>query len=301
MLMTFPVYSDEMQMTVVDMGAGLCTVTKMSNGAFVVFDAGKGKHCKNKIKSIVKDNPIELLIISHADSDHYGGSKYILKDMTVKTLLHTGYIRKKKAKGYTALLKQIAEGAAAGRFKEISMANVEEYREKFEFGDSSVQIMAGYGHNHYGFKHSKDSYIRNSISIAAKFEFDGKSILITGDAKGRDPIEENSCKYAEKEMVDHDLIRPLKSDVLIAGHHGANDTTARCFIKKVKPKYVVYSAGNKHGHPRELNAKRLMEFKVKKENIFRTDRGSDEQSYYTMKSGSIILSPDVRTEKGMTM
>lgn len=277
-------HSQETKIHVFDVGPGLCTLTEFPNGEFFVFDTGdanlrgrvKKSECATQIKKIVGQEMIKLLIISHADFDHYGGAIVMLDDLNIATVLHTGYDRDNRAKSYRPLLTQISDGDGAGRFREINLAKLpDEYRPLFNFGEAGVQVMSGYGHNHYGL--SGDSNARNAVSIAVKIMYDRKAVLITGDAKGRDrDTDKYSCEYAEAEMVDHNGIRPLKSNILIAGHHGANDTTSRCFLAKVKPEYVVYSAGSKYGHPRKLNAARVLKSGVKEENIYRTDRGDNE-------------------------
>jgi len=69
---------------------------------------------------------------------------------------------------------------------------------------------------------------------------------------------------------------PIQSQVLIAPHHGADNGSSTCFIKAVNPKFVIFSAGSIHHHPRTKVAKRYTDNGVKVENMFRTDRGDDE-------------------------
>ena len=129
---------------------------------------------------------------------------------------------------------------------------------------------------------------RNAISIVVKLEFEGKSILFTGDTVGRrlsDP--DDACKDAEKIMVDRNDDYPLKADVLIAPHHGGNNGSSKCFLEAVLPKFVVFSAGHEYGHPSKGTAKRAQNAGVRKSNIFRTDRGDDEDSIFEWKEGSV--------------
>lgn len=68
----------------------------------------------------------------------------------------------------------------------------------------------------------------------------------------------------------------LDADVLIAPHHGANNASATCFIKRVDPSRVVFAAGSLHGHPRDSTARRYLDHGVPTDSISRTDRGDDE-------------------------
>ncbi len=66
------------------------------------------------------------------------------------------------------------------------------------------------------------------------------SVLLTGDID----------KKQEKKLVERYGDR-LKSDLLFAPHHGSKHSSSTIFIKKVAPKYVVFSAGfmNHWGFP----------------------------------------------------
>jgi hypothetical protein len=64
---------------------------------------------------------------------------------------------------------------------------------------------------------------------------------------------------------------PLASDVLVAAHHGADDASSAAFIGAVDPTWVVFSAGEKHGHPRQTTADRFVAAGVAPWRILRTD------------------------------
>ncbi|MCI0719614.1 MAG: hypothetical protein L0338_11695, partial [Acidobacteria bacterium] len=71
---------DDVYIRVVDVGPGLCTVTKVPGGHYMVYDAGHwiGEHCVRAVREIVHGEDIALLIISHSDGDHLGNGKAIL-------------------------------------------------------------------------------------------------------------------------------------------------------------------------------------------------------------------------------
>ncbi len=71
---------------------------------------------------------------------------------------------------------------------------------------------------------------------------------------------------------------PIRSDVLIAPHHGADNGSSNCFIVAVDPQFVVFSAGSidTRGHPRQSTVNRYLAHGVPWSNLFRTDRGDDE-------------------------
>ena len=69
----------------------------------------------------------------------------------------------------------------------------------------------------------------NAISIVVRLEYRGRSILFTGDTvRRRLDDDDDACKDAEQVMVERHGAGQvlLKSDVLIASHHGANNDSA---------------------------------------------------------------------------
>jgi competence protein ComEC len=124
---------------------------------------------------------------------------------------------------------------------------------------------------------------RNAISIVVRFEYGGKSVLLSGDAivrRGRSTEPEDACRDAEKWMVREGNV-PLDSDVLVGEHHGGDNSSALCFIEAVSPEWVIFSAGNStNDHPRDSAVKRYFHRSLTRQvlpaNILRTDRSDDE-------------------------
>ena len=80
-----------------------------------------------------------------------------------------------------------------------------------------------------------------------------KKILLMGDASEK----------SEKEiMKDYDI---GQVDVLKAGHHGSKTSSSEEFIKEIKPKLVLISAGkdNKFNHPNKETLDTLEKYKIK--------------------------------------
>ena len=76
-------------------------------------------------------------------------------------------------------------------------------------------------------------------------------------------------------MIDNSSVIPIDSDVLVAAHHGADNGSSTEFINAVSPTTVIFSAGNRHGHPRETTANRYLAI-LAEDALFRTDRGGNE-------------------------
>ncbi|WP_426360204.1 DNA internalization-related competence protein ComEC/Rec2 [Pseudocolwellia sp. HL-MZ19] len=81
-----------------------------------------------------------------------------------------------------------------------------------------------------------DKYVgdENDDSCVIKISDGSSSVLLTGDIS----------KRVEKLLVADTHMAPLlKSDVIIAPHHGSKTSSSHTFIQAVSPQYVIYSTG----------------------------------------------------------
>ncbi|MCK4493167.1 MAG: DNA internalization-related competence protein ComEC/Rec2 [Methylococcales bacterium] len=94
---------------------------------------------------------------------------------------------------------------------------------------------------------------KNNNSCVLKIESDYGSVLLTGDIEA--PTEkilvQNQAKY-------------LKSDVLIAPHHGSKTSSSMIFLQKVQPKWVLIPVGykNRFHFPHTKVLKRYQQQKI---------------------------------------
>lgn len=269
----------EVYIRVVDTGPGLCVVIRAPGPAYMVYDAGHwvGKECLNAAKEIVGSAPIDYMIISHSDADHFGQAALILNEFDVRNMILQGHDRGKQPtwkKTMKAIAKEVVGGASV-RNLQSSWIRRPEY---FRLGHAKVSLIGGW-REWKDAGPEGDSEYRNVVSIVAKIEYQGHSVLLAGDTIGRrrdDP--DTACKDAEALMAnwnDAGRIR-LRSDVIVAPHHGGNNASSACFIAAVDPRYVVFSAGHAHGHPRQEAVQRYLDAGVPAAKILRTDRGDDE-------------------------
>jgi competence protein ComEC len=104
----------------------------------------------------------------------------------------------------------------------------------------------------------------NNNSLVLRLSYGEISFLLTGD------IEEEAERYLAR------AARSLQSDVLKVGHHGSNSSTTAAFLRAVKPRWAVISAGegNQYGHPHPSVVGRLEEA-VGESNVFSTATQGD--------------------------
>lgn len=268
---------------IIDTGQGHASVAKIPGGGYMVFDTGNflsaGRNAAfNGVKEVVGRSPaIDLVVLSHSDADHLGATEEILQRYKAKTIIRGGLERTTKTwkRADKAVKAQRRNGAKVYNLKRNRLAPGTNFR----VGDATVTFIVGHyaPPRSWGFR-ATGSEFRNAGSIVVRLSYKGGSVLFTGDAVGRhigDPL--NAHIATEKAMVDNISRAPIKSDVLIAPHHGADNGSSLKFLKAVAPKFVVFAAGSqKYQHPRRSTAERVLRVVSSKARIFRTDRGDDE-------------------------
>lgn len=224
-----------MAVTYLDVGQGDSAVIEAS-GKTIVIDTGRtGREVKSHIRYLGKRS-IDALIITHADSDHCGGTPLLAESNIVSEIWDNG-------------LLIYPEGLGA-----IS-------KRHFERGD--VITWDGFAlyilHPYKGFYTFSDSYPseENNNSLSARVTGKWSSFLFTADA----------AVEAEEDMLH--LGRLLKSDVFKVPHHGSLTSTTEGFLASVSPDIAVISVGrqNPYGHPHHEILERLKGIRV-----YRTDR-----------------------------
>ncbi|MDN6626610.1 MAG: MBL fold metallo-hydrolase [Pisciglobus halotolerans] len=186
----------------------------------VLYDTGDWDR-KDVVQYLQKEriDKLDLVIISHPDSDHIGQLVDIIQEIPVEEVWMSGN---------TSTSDTFREALRA-----VDDHNIGYYEprigEKFDVGPLAITIL--YPEELTG--HAND----DSISLLASYgETD---FLFTGDAG----------KASERKMITSG--NPLKAEVLSLGHHGSNTASSPEFIDAVDPDIAIYSAGkgNSYGHP----------------------------------------------------
>jgi len=284
----FAFASTDVYVRIVDVGPGLCAVAVVPGGHAMVYDAGhwSGRHCLQAVRELLPDRDIDLLVISHSDADHLGDGARILKEKRVRYTVLSGEPRDTKT------WKRFIDGLGGEVRRGGSVLNLQSVPltagTTFPLGDAMVTFIAGWGA--WDEPGPSPSEQRNVVSVVARLEYRGRSVLFTGDTIGRRlTAPDDACTDAEKVMVErHEAgAVPLTSDVLVAAHHGGNNGSAACFIEAVDPQFVIFSAGHAHGHPTARAVARFLAHGVLPARIFRTDVGDDEPDADEWKRDSV--------------
>ena len=182
------------------------------------------------------DNKIDIVIATHPDADHITGLPELFDRYEVKQLVLNGNV-----KGASDYYDEMLERAELNKVSlHRAMAG-----ETIEVGDGlKLEIV------HPGNKLDEES--KNNNSISTRLIYGDFKMLLTGDAE----------KEAEREMLESGL--PLQADILKVGHHGSRTSSTAEFLRAVRPKIAIVSAGvgNNFGHPHPDVMRRYGEINV---------------------------------------
>jgi len=267
---------------VIDSGPALCVAVVMPKGHYMIYDAGNwvggGAEAYESVAEIIPEgSTIDLMVLSHSDSDHLGAVDEICDAYRVKRIIRSGF--KRSTGTWRDADSAIKMERETDNCIDINLRYFEfPHGATYRFEDVFVTMVCGFHTppEEWGVKKGTAEY-RNAGSIVIRLQYRDKSILFCGDTVGRhigDP--DDTCIVAENFMVENASVIKIDSDVLIAPHHGADNANSLKFIQAVSPEYVIFSAGHKYAHPRATAVTRFFYAGIKKEKMFRTDRGDDE-------------------------
>lgn len=272
---------DRVTTTVVDVGAGLCTITKITSGNdkfFVLYDAGaqsdKDDICLKAVGKVVGDSSIDLMIIGHPDLDHINEADEIIKRYKVSKLFRVGVSTDKSKEWGKKPIDELEDAIKNSRDrikKEIKSCVLSHAKkQKIRFGNATIDIMLGICPEIAG--------ERNEASILARISLGNYSILFTGDA------EASTIKRAKENKF------PLIASVLIVPHHGGRTggLDPQNFVSEKYPQnqYLVFPAGqkSKHGHPKKDVVDSYHKKGIPYENMYRTDFGGKAEDIKKKKA-----------------
>ncbi len=217
----------------------------------ILYDGGpsKSKLSEKLSKHLpVFNRKIDLLVLSHPDKDHIEGAVELLRHFPVHFVLLNDNVSDTPV--YEELQKAIDEAKNKGAVLLYPKSGQE-----FSVGNFKIVTLWP--------DRSMKASLSNSSSVVLKIYYGKNSVLLSGDLP----------KEVEKYLAYKEG-RALKSDIVLAGHHGSKTSTSKSWIGFANPDFVVISAGkgNSYGHPHMQTLKILEKFKIK---VLRTDKQGD--------------------------
>ena len=249
--------SADLKITVIDVGQGSSTLVRFPGGGNMLIDGGgfsdspfdTGKSVLAPFLYHERISKIDTVVLSHPHPDHLLGLIYIMNNFDVRQVWRSNL---------PIDLEDFPEWEKAIKLNNINVSLVSnEFPEKI-FNGVSVKVLWP---PNYSFQDMNNlSYDEvNDTSLVFKITFGKISFLIPGDISAT----------VEKQLIESKT--DLRSDVLVAPHHGSGYSSSAEFIKAVACRYAIVSAGkaNVFHHPHPSTLQRYKEASV---NIFRTDR-----------------------------
>jgi beta-lactamase superfamily II metal-dependent hydrolase len=256
------------QIHFLDVGTGDAAIVDMGDRE-IVIDGGESVSVLHDYaaRTGIIDGPIELVVVTHADSDHWKGLRRLLGFDGTATTPHTflefwepGYDRIcRPLASYDAFIADVgASGARMLRPLENSHPSAVATGRIDTFGISSVPGVAFTVLHTDATPASRNGdcgYLINNASIVLRLEIDGVRFLFTGDANGKERVEASpgTPGHIEEQLLDLERDHPgiLRADVLKVPHHGSETASTQAFIDAVAPSFAVISASTRHELPRE--------------------------------------------------
>lgn len=210
--------------TVLDVGQGQSVVVRAGDRVALVDCGGFGRANAGDVaadyllaRGVKK---LDLLVLSHYDADHINGVPQLLKRMAVDRAVLSPMKEDDPLYSKGALLFQTA--------------NV-----PVELIQDDVVINAGKDKSITVYPPMVSRAKGNSQSLTVLATAGENDVLITGDMDQK--VEK--CLLARRDLPDIEL--------MVAGHHGSDDSNSERLLDRVRPEVVAISAGsqNCYGHP----------------------------------------------------
>ena len=245
----------KLRVAFIDVGQGDAIFITTPGGSQVLVDGGPDPvelvHFLGRNMPF-RDRTIELVVLTHAHSDHVNGLIEVLRRYKVEQVLE----REIEFEGpsYQAWRKAVAEeGAEVTQAREGQLIALD--------GGGFMQVVSP---GEKLLRGTSDEV--NNASVVLKLVYGDFSFLLTGDI------------FSEVEAALVAGGAPIDTDVLKVGHHGSRGSSSARFLDSASPAVAVISVGedNRFGHPHDETLEALARH-VSEDLLFLTrDRGTVE-------------------------
>ena len=183
---------------------------------------------------------LDVILLTHAHSDHLGGLINVLKYFRVGEL----WI------GPGPSNPELDELIAVAAQRKVPV-RIRASGDRTEIDGVTLEVLSPPSDWH-------PTRVSNNDSVVMRLGYGARHIFLAGDAEAR----------MERLMVADEM--PIASDVLKVGHHGSKTSTIAPFLSRVAPRFAMISVGafSRFGHPNQEVIDELAEARVES---FRTD------------------------------
>jgi len=226
-----------------DVGQGDSMLIRTPGNTYILIDGGEGEQVLEELGEVLPywERTIDVVIATHADSDHIGGLVGVLDHYNVSAFVTSDL------NADDSYLHMIRERASVKNIPLLEM----KVENSIQVGDILLEVLWP----EEGFRPEND----NQYSLVLQGTFHDFRFVLTGDIEAEQ----------ERAIVENASVED--SVVLKAAHHGSKTASSEAFLEAVGPEFFIISCGkdNKFNHPAEEVLERAMAIDSK---IFRTDR-----------------------------
>jgi competence protein ComEC len=209
-------------LTAVDVGQGTAVLLRTASH-LLVYDAGPqyspdadaGERVLLPLLGAIGESGIDLLMLSHRDSDHVGGAAALLAALPVTAISSS-----------LEAAHPLLQAAPPHRRCEAG--------QRWQWDGVAFEVLHPQPQDFERVRRP------NALSCVLRVQGRGASVLLTGDIE----------RQQEAALVAADAAA-LRSDLLIIPHHGSRSSSSAAFLDAVQPSIAVIQAGyrNRFGHP----------------------------------------------------
>lgn len=237
----------------------------------IVIDGGNSVAVLNNYaaRTGIIDGPIELVVVTHGDTDHWKGLTRLLgfdgvnpAPPGVLEFWEPGYDRDcRPLDSYDAFIEDVRTLSGLRTFRRPLE---ETHPPSVTTGALDVITVPGLSDVKITVLHTDATppasngdcaYEINNASIVLMIEIFGHRFLFTGDANGKERNEPGpgTPSHIEKLLLDFETAHPgvLQADVLKVPHHGSETANTQAFIDRVNPSFAIISASTAHHLPKQ--------------------------------------------------
>lgn len=234
--------SDNLEIYFLSVGQGDSELVVLPGGVQVLIDGGRSNRATQELTSILPffDRYLDLVVLSHPETDHFLGLIDVLKNYRVGTFVSNG--REGTADSWPALAGVLKNGEIPSVYLAAG--------DKICYRENCFNILSPN-------KDLLNSRETNDSGLVMELASAGSRVLFTGDIGKK--VEDFLVKNYD-----------LKIDILKVGHHGSKFSTSQNFLAASRPKFAFIEVGkNSYGHPTKEVLNRLAAIGA---TIYRTDR-----------------------------
>jgi competence protein ComEC len=239
-------YNPYLKVTCLDVGQGNSALIQFPGKERMLIDGGGFSRSTFDVGRMVvapflfysKILHVDYLVLTHPQADHMNGLRFIASHFHPKEFWYNGYWVKNRS--FMELMRIVEE---------------RKVRKRLPFDIKGVQEISGVKIKllHPSSVEGKEQLVENTAgmnnnSLVLKLSYGGSSLLFPGD-----------LERAGEEVVISRAGSLLRSDILLAPHHGSRYSCSKAFLQMVRPQTCIISSGhgNYFGFPHSETLERL--------------------------------------------